>query len=47
MKKIRYYLRMMRWVWVHRDEQNCRAKWRRMARELGDCEYKKEDKSNG
>ncbi len=31
---IKYYLRCIKWLWTHRDEANCRQKWRRMAREI-------------
>jgi len=33
--KLLYYWRVMRWMWQHREEPNNRAKWRRMAREIG------------
>jgi hypothetical protein len=32
--KIRYFIRLIRWLYKHRAEQNCRQKWRRMEREL-------------
>lgn len=35
LSKLAYYWRVMRWMWVHRVEPNNRAKWRRMAREIG------------
>lgn len=34
MKRIRYYLAVLRWMWRHRTEKDCRQKWRRMEREL-------------
>ena len=33
--KLLYYWRVIRWMWRHKDEPNNRAKWRRMAREIG------------
>lgn len=35
MKTLRYHIRIIRWLWKHRHEHNCRQKFRRMARELG------------
>lgn len=32
---IKYYFRRVKWLWAHRAERNCRAKWKRMERELG------------
>ena len=34
MKKIKYYWKAMKWMWLHRDEPNNRSKWRRMMREV-------------
>lgn len=34
MKKIKYYLRCIRWLWKHRHQSDCRQKWRRMEREV-------------
>jgi len=34
MKKLKYYLRCIKWLYQHRDEPNNLAKWRRMAREI-------------
>ena len=31
---IRYYYHRIKWMWAHRDETNCRQKWRRMEKEL-------------
>jgi hypothetical protein len=31
---IKYYLRVIGWIWKNRDVKNCRQKWRRMEREL-------------
>jgi hypothetical protein len=33
-KAIVYYWQCIKWLWKHRDEQNCRQKFRRMDREL-------------
>mgnify|MGYP007061805427 CR=1 FL=1 len=33
-EKLKYWIRMMRWLYVHRHETNNRQKWRRMEREL-------------
>lgn len=38
MSKIRYYAKAFRWLYEHRMERNCRQKWRRMMRELGEQE---------
>lgn len=34
MKMVKYYFRMFRWMWKHRDEYDNRQKWKRMEREL-------------
>ena len=34
MKMLKYYMRCIKWVWQHRDERDCRQKWRRMSREV-------------
>lgn len=34
MSKLRYYIRVIRWLVNHRAEKNCRQKWRRMEREM-------------
>lgn len=36
MKKIKYYLRIVRWMWKNRKQENNRQKWRRMMREVGE-----------
>ena len=36
MKRIKYYWNVARWMWRHRTETDCRQKWRRMSRELGE-----------
>jgi hypothetical protein len=38
MEKLRYYFRIARWLYQHRNEQNCRQKWRRMEREMHDVD---------
>jgi hypothetical protein len=35
MSTLRYYWRVIRWLVQHRDERNCRQKWKRMEREIG------------
>ena len=32
---IKYYLKVIRWMWRHRTETKCRQKRRRMEREIG------------
>jgi hypothetical protein len=34
MKRLKYYIAVARWMWTHRDDADCRAKWRRMSREI-------------
>lgn len=34
MSKLRYYLRIAKWMVIHRHEPNNRQKWRRLQREL-------------
>ena len=36
MTTIKYYWRVIRWLYQHRNEMNCRQKWRRMEREMQD-----------
>lgn len=36
MKKIRYYLRCIKWLWKNRNQENNRQKWRRMMREVAE-----------
>lgn len=36
MKKLKYYIRVIRWLYVHRDEKNNRQKQRRFEKEVGD-----------
>lgn len=31
---LKYYFLVARWMWKHRNERNCRQKWRRMEREI-------------
>lgn len=31
---IKYYWRVIKWLWAHRGETNCRQKHKRMLREL-------------
>lgn len=31
---LRDYLRCIRWMWQHRDEKDCRQKWRRVERSV-------------
>lgn len=31
---VAYYWRVLKWIVAHRDETNCRQKWRRMDREV-------------
>lgn len=35
-KKMRFYLKAVKWLWRHRAEDNNRHKWRRMMREVQD-----------
>lgn len=35
MNMIKYYLRIIRWLWIHRDERQNRQKLRRMYKEVG------------
>ena len=38
MATIKYYWRVIRWLYQHRNETNCRQKWRRMEREMHDVD---------
>jgi len=31
--RIKYYIFVIRWIWQHRTEKDCRQKWKRMERE--------------
>lgn len=33
MKQIKYYYFCIRWLWQHRDERDCRQKYKRMERD--------------
>ena len=33
---LKYYFKLMKWIYKHRLETNNRQKWRRMAREIGE-----------
>ena len=34
MKLIKYYLKCIKWLWKHKNDRNCRQKFRRMDREI-------------
>lgn len=34
MERIKYYIKVIKWMWEHREEPPNRAKWRRMLREI-------------
>jgi len=34
MALIKYYFNCMKWLWKHKDERNCRQKFRRMDSEV-------------
>lgn len=34
MRKLRYYIAVLRWMWQHRTEKDCRQKWRRMDKDI-------------
>jgi len=34
MKKIKYYWKVIKWLYHHKDEPNSRQKYRRMSREV-------------
>ena len=37
-KKIKYYAKVVRWMWKHREEPNNRAKFRRMMKEVSNAD---------
>lgn len=37
MDKIKYYLKCIKWLWINREWQNTRQKFKRMAKDCGEC----------
>lgn len=45
MKKVRFYIKRIRWLWNHRDEMDCNSKFRRMEYDIRwNIDRKKEKK---